>query len=62
MVNTKYSRVGRIPWTDTTILENLSSCEHAYNIFALKNTPRDMVNYPVPKKKIIAKINSYNQV
>ena len=63
MVNTKYSRVGggrgggggggaeRIPWTDTTFLENLSTCEHAYNFFALKNTPRNMLNYPVLTKK-----------
>ena len=56
MVNTKYSRVGGggiLPWTDLTFIENLSTCEHAYNFFALKNTPRDRLSYPVPKKKIM---------
>ena len=39
-----------MPWTDTTFLEKLSACEHAYDFFAFKNTSRDMLNYPVPKK------------
>ena len=41
MVINKYSRVfagvfGRIPWSDTIFLEYPSTCEHAYNFFALK--------------------------
>ena len=57
MVNAKYSRfvgrgrvVGRIPWTDTTFLKNVLTCEHAYNFFALKNTPRGMLKLPCNKK------------